>query len=102
MTIRPDKLDAFLDHFDRSAPRIRAFPGCAHLELWQDARFENVVATHSHWHSAEALEHYRRSDLFRTTWAEVKPLFAAAPTAHSYIALRTADEIDAAGETENR
>lgn len=94
LTIRPDGLNAFLEHFDRSAPRIRAFAGCAHLELWQDARFENVVTTCSHWQSAEALERYRRSDLFRTTWAEVKPLFAAAPTAHSHTALRSAEDIE--------
>ncbi len=34
MTFRPDALEAFLALFDASAPQIRAFPGCRHLELW--------------------------------------------------------------------
>jgi quinol monooxygenase YgiN len=97
MTFRPDALDAFLDHFDRAAPQIRTFDGCAHLELWQDARFPNVCTTHSHWRDGAALEAYRASDLFRTTWAEVKPLFAARPVAHSHRVLRPAEARAARG-----
>ncbi len=88
MTFRPDALEAFLALFDASAPQIRAFPGCRHLELWQDQRFANVLTTCSHWDDAEALERYRRSDLFRETWARTKPFFAAAPQAHSQHVLR--------------
>ena len=88
MTVRPDAVDAFLGHFDRSAPQIRAFEGCTHLELWQDARFPNVLTTCSHWTGAEALERYRHSDLFRQTWAHVRPLFAARPQAFSHTLLR--------------
>ena len=91
LTIRPDALDDFLAHFDVAAPEIRAFEGCRHLELWQDARFPNVVTTCSRWNDAEALERYRQSDLFRETWARVKPLFAARPVARSHTALRTAE-----------
>ena len=84
MTFRPDRLDAFLGEvFRPSAPKIRAFPGCRHLALWRDARFPNVLTTYSHWDDAEALERYRTSELFRTTWARTTPLFAAAPVAHS-------------------
>ncbi len=91
LTIRPDALEEFLAHFDASAPRIRAFEGCEHLELWQDARFLNVVTTYSHWTDAEALECYRRSGFFRETWAQVKPLFAARPVARSHYVIRPAD-----------
>lgn len=83
MTFRPDRLDDFLVLFRASAPRIRAFPGCRHLTLLQDARFPNILTTYSLWESADALERYRTSDLFQTTWAETKPLFAAPPVAHS-------------------
>ena len=83
MTFRPDRLDAFLALFAAARPRIAAAPGCRHLELWQDARFPNVLSTYSEWDNAEALEAYRRSNLFRETWAETTPLFAAAPVAHS-------------------
>lgn len=89
MTFRPDRLDAFLALFREARPRIAAAPGCRHLELWQDARFPNVLTTYSHWDNADALEAYRRSDLFRTTWAQTTPLFAAAPVAHSQSRVET-------------
>ncbi len=89
MTLRPDALEVFLERFDASSPQIRAFPGCRHLELWQHARHPHIVSTYSLWDDAAALEGYRRSTLFRTTWAEVKPLFAAPPEARSHTALRT-------------
>ena len=88
MTVRPDAVDDFLGCFDRAAPQIRAFPGCTHLELWEDARFPNVLTTCSHWTGAEALEAYRHSDLFHQTWAQAKPLFAARPQAFSHAVLR--------------
>ena len=93
MTFRPGALDAFLDIFDASAPRIRAFPGCQHLELWQDPRYEGVLTTYSHWTDAEALDAYRHSDLFRSTWKRTRRLFAAPPEAHSHHVLRSATEI---------
>ena len=84
MTFRPDALDDFLVHFDRVSPHIRAFEGCTYLELWHGHRFSNICTTHSHWTGPDALEAYRRSDLFRSTWAEVKPFFAAPPVASSH------------------
>jgi quinol monooxygenase YgiN len=98
LTLVPDAVPAFLDRFDRTAPQIRAFDGCEHLELWRDARYPNVCTTHSRWRDAEALEAYRASDLFRTTWRAVKPLFAAAPEARSHHALRPPDAIAAAAD----
>ena len=92
MTFRPDRLDDFLVLFRASAPKIRAFPGCRHLALLEDVRFPNILSTYSLWESEEALEHYRASDLFRATWAETKPLFAAPPVAHSQ---RSLIEVDA-------
>lgn len=83
MTFRPDRLDDFLALFAEARPKIAAAPGCRRLELWQDARFPNVLSTYSEWDGPEALEAYRRSDLFRQTWARTTPLFAAAPVAHS-------------------
>ena len=98
MTFHPDALDTFLEHFDATSPRIRAIPGCLHLELWQDERFPNICTTHSHWESDRALQAYRNSDLFESTWAKVKPLFAAWPEAHSYSVARSAEAISDAAE----
>lgn len=84
MTFRPDALQRFEALFATAAPQIQAFPGCLHLDLWQDARYANVLTTYSHWSSPEALAAYRQSDFFRGTWAHTKPLFAAPPEAVSY------------------
>lgn len=84
MTFRPDAVDTFLRIFDDSSPRIRAFPGCHHLELWQDASYPNIFTTMSEWDDDAALERYRKSDLFRGTWSRTKPLFAAKPDARSH------------------
>ncbi len=83
MTFQPDKLGEFSAIFSASKAKIRAFPGCLFLELWQDADNPNVRITHSRWESAAALEAYRHSELFRTTWAATKVLFAGKPLAFS-------------------
>lgn len=84
MTFRPDALEDFAALFAQSSPKIRAAAGCAHLELWRDARYPNILTTYSHWADADALDAYRHSELFRSTWARTKPLFAAPPHAVSY------------------
>ena len=83
MTFQEDRLTDFLFIFDASKAQIRAFPGCRHLELLRDLDQPNVRMTHSRWESPEALEAYRQSDLFRTTWAATKVLFADKPMAFS-------------------
>ncbi|NNE70116.1 MAG: antibiotic biosynthesis monooxygenase [Rhodothermales bacterium] len=85
LTLRPDAVDAFREIFEKAAPVIRSSPGCISLELWADARFPNIVTTHSRWENAEALEHYRSSPFFRQTWARTKTLFAAPPFAASHV-----------------
>lgn len=83
MTFQPDKIDTFTAIFNQSKDKIRAFPGCRHLELLQDLDKPNVRITYSFWDSPEALEAYRQSELFRTTWAATKLLFAEKPVAFS-------------------
>ena len=83
MTFHPERVPDFLALFASARPKIAAQPGCRHLALWQDARFPNVLTTFSHWDDAAVLDAYRHSELFETTWARTKPLFAAPPVAHS-------------------
>lgn len=83
LTFRKEETAAFLAIFDRSSPFIRQFPGCSHLELWRSEEDERIFFTYSFWQDAEALENYRRSDLFQTTWAQTKILFAEKPEAWS-------------------
>ncbi len=83
MTFKNDCIEQFLEIFERSKGHIRKFPGCRHLELLRDWDQENVFTTLSHWNDREALERYRRSDLFREVWAQTKPLFQEKPLAFS-------------------
>lgn len=83
MTFQEDKLPDFHGIFDQSKHRIRAFPGNRHLELVADPDNPAMRMTYSRWNSAGDLEAYRQSDLFRTTWAATKVLFAGKPVAFS-------------------
>ncbi|EKB49898.1 putative quinol monooxygenase [Cecembia lonarensis] len=83
MTFQEDKVKAFQDNFDVNKEKIRNFPGCRHLELWQDENIKNIFMTYSHWDSEEALNQYRDSELFKSVWTYTKTLFADKPTAFS-------------------
>lgn len=83
MTFQEGKLADFQAIFDRSKHHIRAFAGNHHLELLRDPEHPNVRMTYSLWASAEALEAYRQSELFRTTWAATKALFSERAVAFS-------------------
>lgn len=83
MTFQEDKVAAFLENFNQNKEKIRNFPGCRHLELWQDENFKNIFMTYSFWDSEEALNQYRDSELFKSVWSYTKTLFADKPTAFS-------------------
>lgn len=83
MTIQEDKVDEFLKVFNESKEQIRAMEGCRYLELMQDINQPAVFMTHSHWMSEDDLNNYRDSELFKSTWAKTKVLFADKPMAFS-------------------
>jgi heme-degrading monooxygenase HmoA len=83
MTFQEDKIENFLEIFNRSKHLIRSFEGCQHLELLRDKNAQNVMLTYSHWLSEEHLNAYRESELFKTTWAVTKVLFSDKPVAFS-------------------
>ena len=84
MTFQPEKVEEFLNEiFIPSKEKIRHFSGCHHLELMRDLNEPNIFMTFSKWESPEALETYRHSELFKSTWAKTKVLFADKPKAWS-------------------
>ena len=83
MTFAEDKTDFFLASFWEVQPKIEAFEGCVHLEIWRDTDNPNIFFTYSFWKSEEHLQRYRRSDLFKSTWEKTKKLFAGKPEAWS-------------------
>lgn len=84
MTFDPAKVPEFLTLFEESRDRIRNQDGCLHLELLTDVRHPNVMMTFSIWTSEGALEVYRGSGLFKSTWAKTRVMFAAKPEATSF------------------
>jgi len=91
MTFREDEIDSFLEVFDASKIHIRNFPGCLGLTLLQTTDKPFQMSTFSIWENEEALDAYRHSELFRSTWAKTKILFAEKTVAFSNNAIRTID-----------
>ncbi|MFM2249497.1 MAG: hypothetical protein RLZZ358_424 [Bacteroidota bacterium] len=83
MTFRTEEVPAFLKNFEANKILIRNFPGCRHLELWQDENEKNIFVTYSHWESEAALNQYRDSQLFKSVWSFTKTLFSEKPQAWS-------------------
>lgn len=76
MNFRAEEVPAFLEVFEASKLAIRSFPGCQHLELLQSKSEKNILFTFSVWENESALENYRQSELFISTWRKTKVLFA--------------------------
>jgi quinol monooxygenase YgiN len=85
MTFRQELVTDFTTLFEDRKQTIRSFPGCTHLELWQDSARPNVFFTYSNWDSEADLNHYRFSEFFKDTWGKTKALFADKPQAWSVI-----------------
>lgn len=87
MSFDPEKTNNFLEIFNSSKDKIRAFPGCLYLSLHQNHHFPNIFYTLSKWESQDHLDFYRQSELFTTTWNATKVLFIDKPEAHSLVNL---------------
>ena len=65
--------------------KIATFEGCRGVKLLQHETELNIFFTISNWENSRALENYRNSELFKTTWAKVKPNFSAKAEAWSLL-----------------
>ncbi|MEP0265621.1 antibiotic biosynthesis monooxygenase family protein [Dokdonia sp.] len=83
MRFRENEIPTFLSDFEKVKESIRAFPGCNFLELYRGQDDPRIFFTYSYWGSAEALNNYRHSELFKGVWAKTKPLFSDRPEAWS-------------------
>jgi heme-degrading monooxygenase HmoA len=72
LTFREEKTEDFKEIFNNSKNFIRNTEGCLHLELLNDIAQPHIFFTLSFWENEAALEGYRQSDLFKTTWAKRK------------------------------
>ncbi|WP_113662470.1 putative quinol monooxygenase [Pedobacter nanyangensis] len=71
--------------FTQVNTKISSFEGCVGVDLLQHETDKNVFFTISKWQNADALENYRQSDLFKHTWAQVKPHFVKKAEAWSLL-----------------
>ncbi len=83
MGFHQQNIEVFLQNFEKNKTKIRAFEGCTFLELYRDKNDTSIFFTYSYWKSDEALENYRESELFKSVWSKVKPLFSIRPEAWS-------------------
>ncbi|MCP4485675.1 MAG: antibiotic biosynthesis monooxygenase [Flavobacteriaceae bacterium] len=83
MEFKSEEVVNFLSKFDMVKEKIRAFDGCAFLELYQDKNNKNIFFTYSKWEKESDLENYRTSDIFRSVWATTKPMFRSKAKAWS-------------------
>lgn len=79
----------FLEVFHASADQIRSFPGNQGLQLLRESGDSPIFFTYSYWENEDALEDYRHSSLFESTWAKTKILFGGKPQAWSTQAIWT-------------
>jgi len=84
MTFKPEEVGSFIEVFNASKEKIRAFPGCLSLQLISNIEAPHILCTSSIWGDADCLENYRNSELFAETWKKTKILFAEKAKAQSY------------------
>jgi quinol monooxygenase YgiN len=83
MSFHQEHRTSFLSIFEDKKQFIRASKGCNLLELYQDKNNLNLFFTYSYWNTAQDLENYRNSALFKDIWAKTKILFNAKAEAWS-------------------
>ncbi|WP_421876896.1 putative quinol monooxygenase [Marinoscillum sp.] len=83
MVFQEDKTESFEAIFESSKEKIRARQGCQYLSLHRDHHYPSTYYTVSKWDSQADLDAYRDSELFESTWAKTKALFADKPKAYS-------------------
>lgn len=78
-----EHIPTFIAKFDAVKQKIRNTSGNQFLELYQDKNNRCIFFTYSIWETEEALEKYRKSELFSDTWTFTKRLFNEKPEAWS-------------------
>jgi len=90
MEVRPGQEATFFEAFELVKNEIRLQAGCLALEVLQGRRHDHItLCTISLWEDERSLELYRSSELFKTTWSTVKPLFAVKAQAWTLTPIET-------------
>lgn len=84
LKMRPDKVEVFLDIFEKHKKSIRNASGCKYLELLHGVHDKSRITTYSQWSSEQDLNNYRNSELFGIVWPAIKACLKAPAEARSY------------------
>ncbi len=76
LEIQADKAADFQNIFEESKMKILAREGCFHVELLRCVSPDNIFFTFSLWETEDALNAYRRSEMFGQVWPMTKALLA--------------------------
>jgi quinol monooxygenase YgiN len=83
MKFQQEKVQDFKTLFKAQHLKIKSFPGCQKVVLYQDLHEREIFFTYSHWDSKRALNDYRSSELFKSIWKSTKALFSEPANAWS-------------------
>lgn len=83
LTIAKDKVAEFEAIFVANKHKIEKFPGCVSVKVMRDVNAPHVFFTYSIWENEEAINTYRKSELFGSIWPNAKLTFADKPEAWS-------------------
>jgi len=83
LTFNEEHIAEFKQIFKVSSGRIIASAGCHSVRLLQSEHDPRIFFTYSIWDDVAALDAYRSTDFFRSTWSKCKKIFADKPEAWS-------------------
>ena len=83
LSIADEFIEEFRSTFNKNHRKISNFPGCQEVRLVFDDNQPNIHFTISTWVATDAIEDYRKSELFQGIWSTVKPWFNDKPEAWS-------------------
>lgn len=87
MQFNLDFIEEFKILFKSVNSKISNYDGCIGVKLLQHETEPTIFFTISNWQSVQHLDSYRNSELFKITWAKVKPNFASKAEAWSLLEL---------------
>jgi heme-degrading monooxygenase HmoA len=76
LSLQQAKAAEFEILFYQTQPLIENFEGCQKTNLLKVEDAEDQYFTISYWDTKQHLENYRNSELFKSVWSKVKPLFS--------------------------
>lgn len=76
MTLRPEKVNTFIQVFVQAQEQIQSFEGCRYTKLVKDIHDETTYLTISEWENEFFLNRYRESDFFAQVWKAAKTTFS--------------------------